>query len=151
MAILLVALMVLLPWSAFTSTNLDDNNDPKYSVPGAWGASGSNDTGWIELSATGANPSNGTYAYGDLFYNFAPGAVIDNMTFEVKVNGSNGEWAYEPQITLMDTQTPILDWTDLGGFGMQDSFAEKNKKMPGKCPVEINKYSLTSAVVDAFG
>ena len=129
MAILLVALMVLLPWSAFTSTNLDDNNDPKYSVPGAWGASGSNDTGWIELSATGANPSNGTYAYGDLFYNFAPGAVIDNMTFEVKVNGSNGEWAYEPQITLMDTQTPILDWTDLGGFGMQDSFAENQPEV----------------------
>jgi len=124
MAILLVALMIFLPWTAFTSSNLDDDIDSRYSVPGAWGASGSNDTGWIELSANGANPSNGTYAYGDLFLDFAPGALIDNMTFEVKVNGSIGEWAYEPQITLMDTQTPILDWTDLGGFGIQDLFSE---------------------------
>ena len=123
-AILLVALMILLPWSAYSSSDLDNEADSRYAVPGAWGASGSNDTGWIDFSATGANPSNGTYAYGDLFFDFAPGAVIDNMTFEVKVNGSIGEWAYEPQITLLDSQTPILDWTDLGGFGVQNSFVE---------------------------
>ena len=124
MAILLVALMIFLPWSAYSSYDLENDIDTRYSVPGAWGASGSNDTGWLDLSATGANPSNGTYAYGDLFFDFAPGAVIDNMTFEVKVNGSIGEWAYEPQITLLDSQTSILDWTDLGGFGIQDSFVE---------------------------
>ena len=124
MAILLVALMVLLPWSAYSSSELDENIESRNSIPGAWGAGGSNDTGWIELSATGANPSNGTYAYGDLFLDFAPGAIIDNMTFQVRVNGSAGESAYEPQITLLDSQTPILDWTDLGGFGTQDSFSE---------------------------
>ena len=123
-ALLLVALMILLPWSAYSSSDLDNEVDSRYAVPGAWGASGSNDTGWIDFSATGANPSNGTYAYGDLFFDFAPGAVIDNMTFEVKVNGSIGEWVYEPQITLLDSQTPILDWTDLGGFGIQNSFVE---------------------------
>ena len=124
MAILLVALMVLLPWSAYSSSELDENIESRNSIPGAWGAGGSNDTGWIELSATGANPSNGTYAYGDLFLDFAPGAIIDNMTFQVRVNGSAGESAYEPQITLLDSQTPILDWSDLGGFGTQDSFSE---------------------------
>ena len=124
MAMVLVALMLLLPWSSFESTNLEENSDFMSTIPGAWGAGGSNDTGWIELSAEGANPSNGTYAYGDLFLDFAPGALIDNMTFEVKVNGSDGLWAYEPQITLLDTQTPILDWTELGGFGMQNSFSE---------------------------
>jgi ligand-binding sensor domain-containing protein len=124
MAMVLVALMLLLPWSSFESTNLDENSDFMSTISGAWGAGGSNDTGWIELSAEGANPSNGTYAYGDLFLDFAPGALIDNMTFEVKVNGSDGLWAYEPQITLLDTQTPILDWTELGGFGMQNSFSE---------------------------
>ena len=129
LSFLLVALMVLLPWATFSSSNLDDNIESRDSVPGAWGASGSNDTGWIDLSATGANPSNGTYAYGDLSLNFAPGALIDNMTFEVKVNGSIGEWAYEPQITLMDTQTPILDWTDLGGFGIQNSFVENQPEV----------------------
>ena len=124
MAMVLVALMLLLPWSSFESTNLEENSDFMSTIPGAWGAGGSIDTGWIELSAEGANPSNGTYAYGDLFLDFAPGALIDNMTFEVKVNGSDGLWAYEPQITLLDTQTPILDWTELGGFGMQNSFSE---------------------------
>ena len=124
MAMVLVALMLLLPWSSFESTNLEENSNSMSTIPGAWGAGGSNDTGWIELSAEGANPSNGTYAYGDLFLDFAPGALIDNMTFEVKVNGSDGLWAYEPQITLLDTQTSILDWTELGGFGMQNSFSE---------------------------
>ena len=124
MAMILVALMLLLPWSSFESPNLEETSESMNTIPGAWGAGGSNDTGWIELSAEGANPSNGTFAYGDLFLDFAPGALIDNMTFEVKVNGSDGLWAYEPQITLLDTQTPILDWTDLGGFGMQNSFSE---------------------------
>ena len=98
------------------------------------GAGGSNDTGWIELSAEGADPSNGTFAYGDLFLDFAPGALIDNMTFEVKVDGSDGLWAYEPQITLLDTQTQILDWTDLGGFGVQNTFTENQ---PGLVLVEF--------------
>ncbi len=124
MAMILVALMLLLPWSSFETQNLEEKSDAMSTIPGAWGAGGSNDTGWIELSAEGANPSNGTFAYGDLFLDFAPGALIDNMTFEVKVDGSDGLWAYEPQITLLDTQTPILDWTDLGGFGVQNSFTE---------------------------
>ena len=124
MAMILVALMLLLPWASFESPNLEQGSETMNTIPGAWGAGGSNDTGWIELSAEGANPSNGTFAYGDLFLDFAPGALIDNMTFEVKVNGSDGLWAYEPQITLLDSQTPILDWTDLGGFGIQDSFTE---------------------------
>ena len=124
MAMILVGLMLLLPWSSFEPPSLDQDSETMNTIPGAWGAGGSNDTGWIELSAEGADPSNGTFAYGDLFLDFAPGALIDNMTFEVKVNGSDGLWAYEPQITLLDTQTPILDWTDLGGFGMQNSFTE---------------------------
>ena len=60
MAMGLVALMLLLPWSSFESTNLEENSNSMSTIPGAWGAGGSNDTGWIELSAEGANPSNGT-------------------------------------------------------------------------------------------
>ena len=39
MAILLVALMIFLPWSAYSSSDLDNDIDTRYSVPGAWGAS----------------------------------------------------------------------------------------------------------------
>ena len=147
-AIALVALMLLLPWSVFEPVELEENNISKNTIPGAWGAGGSNDTGWIELSAEGADLSNGTFAYGDLFLDFAPGALIDNMTFEVKVDGSDGLWAYEPQITLLDTQTQILDWTDLGGFGVQNTFTENQ---PGVSPsgvldarLEPNSISDTS-------
>ena len=70
------------------------------------------------------------------------------MTFEVKVDGSDGLWAYEPQITLLDTQTQILDWTDLGGFGVQNTFTENQ---PGVSPsgvldarLEPNSISDTS-------
>ena len=42
MAILLVALMVLLPWSAYSSSELDENIESRNSIPGAWGAGGSN-------------------------------------------------------------------------------------------------------------
>ena len=125
LAFTLVALMIFVPWSAMSTTdiNFDKDESPYYSN-GVWGAGGSNDTGWIDFVANGANPENGTYAYGDLNLNFAPGAIIDNFTFEVEVDGANGYWVTEPQITLLDTQTPILDWRDLGDLGRQNTFEE---------------------------
>ncbi|HIK99990.1 MAG TPA: hypothetical protein EYG14_03360, partial [Candidatus Poseidoniales archaeon] len=121
LAFTLVALMIFVPWSAMSTSdiNFDEDESPYYSN-GIWGAGGSNDTGWIDFVANGANPENGTYAYGDLNLNFAPGAIIDNLTFEVEVDGANGYWVTEPQITLLDTQTPILDWRDLGDLGRQN-------------------------------
>ena len=120
-ALLLAALMVMLPWAA--SSGVDELADlpiVRDSQQTAWGASGSNDTGWIDLVATGADPANGTYAYSDLFLPFAPGAEISNLSFEISVNGSAGDWATEPQLTLMDTQTPILDWRGYGDLGRQN-------------------------------
>ena len=120
-ALLLAMLMVMLPWSAYSGADeLVSEQDSRQVVQTAWGASGSNDTGWIDLVATGADPANGTYAYSDLFLPFAPGAEISNLTFEISVNGSAGYWANEPQLTLMDTQTPILDWRGYGDLGRQD-------------------------------
>ena len=111
----------MLPWSAYSGADeLVSEQDSRQVVQTAWGASGSNDTGWIDLVATGADPANGTYAYSDLFLPFAPGAEISNLTFEISVNGSAGYWANEPQLTLMDTQTPILDWRGYGDLGRQD-------------------------------
>ena len=120
-ALLLATLMVLLPWSAYSDVNqLESEQENREVSQAAWGASGSNDTGWIDLVATGADPDNGSYAYSDLFLPFAPGAQISNLTFEIAVNGSAGYWANEPQITLMDTQTPILDWRGYGDLGQQN-------------------------------
>ena len=88
-----------------------------------WSQNGYNDTGWILLEATGADSANGTMAMADLFQTFAPGSQISNLTFEMRVNGSQGVWADQPQLTMMDIQSPILDWRGEGDLGRQNSFA----------------------------
>ena len=65
-AILLAALMLALPWAMAPPADLDTEFESNTN-PRAWGAGGSNDTGWITLDATGADPANGTFAYADLF------------------------------------------------------------------------------------
>ena len=87
-ALLLVGLMIMLPWSSFGDHELVDSDKPSFTTSGAWGSSGYNDTGWVDLVASGADPSNQTYAYGDMFLDFAPGAEISNLTFEIAVDGA---------------------------------------------------------------
>ena len=41
-----------------------------------WPMSGSNDTGWVLIESTGADPSTQTMATGDMFHNFAPLSLI---------------------------------------------------------------------------
>ena len=80
---LLATLMVLLPWSAYSGVNeLEPEQETRDVSQAAWGASGSNDTGWIDLVASGADLDNGSYAYSDLFLPFAPGAQIES-SFEI--------------------------------------------------------------------
>ena len=105
-AIALATLMILLPWGANQSPPSDlesDYIDTNYISSKSWGVNGSNDTGWIVLDATGSDPENGTPALSDFFMEFAPGAVIDNLTFEVAVNGSDGYWVNQPQIAVSYT------------------------------------------------
>ncbi len=145
MAILLAILMLALPWAAAPPSDLDSEKDSD-TTPRAWGAGGSNDTGWITLDATGADPKNGTMAYADLFLDFAPGAQLSNLTFEIAVDGSDGNWATEPQITLMDTQTPILDWRGYGDLGRQDSFTENPPEVDDG---ELDTWLQPNSVSDA--
>ena len=134
-AIALVALMILLPWGANQSPPSDlemketDYMDTNYISSKSWGVNGSNDTGWIVLDATGSDPENGTPALSDFFMEFAPGAVIDNLTFEVAVNGSDGYWANQPQIAVMDTQTSVLDWSGRGDLGRQNAFSDNSPSL----------------------
>ena len=85
-----------------------------------WGSGGFNDTGWMTLDAVGADPASGILAEGDLHLTLAPGAIVENLSFEVRVNGSNGTWVEQPQLSFVDTQTQIMDWRGLGGFGQQN-------------------------------
>ena len=136
-AIGLVLLVILLPWGGISSTltsteSLSDNNRNRVDVSSkSWGVNGSNDTGWFVLEATGADTENGTPALGDLIMEFAPGAVINNLTLEISVNGSDGIWVNQPQIAIMDTQTSVLDWSGLGDLGRQNSFAENPPTLVG--------------------
>ncbi len=136
-AIGLIVLMILLPWGAnpSLSSNLDlqsqDSSTRDEATGKSWGVNGSNDTGWLVLDATGADAANGTPALADLILEFAPGAVIDNLTLEIAVNGSDGYWANQPQIAVMDTQTSVLDWSGRGDLGRQNSFAENPPTLVG--------------------
>ena len=122
-------MMMMIPCGVFSSSNSGVNEDLElrkadFASGKSWGVNGTNDSGWILLEASGADPENGTPALGDVFFEFAPGAVIDNLTLEIAVNGSDGVWVNQPQLSIMDTQTSILDWAGLGGLGRQNSFAE---------------------------
>ena len=133
-AIALVTLMILLPWGANQSSPSglemrESDFDTDYISSKSWGVSGSNDTGWIVLDATGSDSNNGTPALSDFFMDFAPGAVIDNLTFEVAVNGSDGYWANQPQIAIMDTQTSVLDWSGHGDLGRQNTFSDNSPSL----------------------
>ena len=111
-----------------------------------WGVGGSNDTGWIDFAAEGADQTNGTLAYGDLFLDFAPGAIIDNLTFEVSVNGSDGYWINQPQLSLINTQTEIFDWSGLGDLGRQEVFVNNPPNVQqGILDAALSPNSLTDA------
>ena len=118
-ALTLVCLMILASWTPLASL-------PTASAHGGimaeWGSEGSNDTGWMRMDATGADPSSAQMAMSNLMIDFAPGAELSNLTFEVRVNGSNGTWIQEPQLLLPDAPASILDWRGLGSFGQQNDF-----------------------------
>mgnify|MGYP003307332121 CR=1 FL=1 len=96
-AVLLTLLMVVTPLSplmliAPVSAHLTDSET-------VWPKQGSNDTGWVQLNAVGADPDIGLSASANWGLEFAPGALLSNVTMEVRVNGSNGLSIQDPVIT----------------------------------------------------
>ena len=118
-AVLMVLLMLFCSLSAFGFSPVISAHPSQVAE---WPMDGSNDTGWILLEAMGANPSTATDATGQVMLDFAPGAEISNLTFEIQVNSSDGVWVDQPQLTLMDTQTSLLDWRTYGDFGRAVDF-----------------------------
>ena len=87
-----------------------------------WGLSGSEDTGWITLQTEGASPQNNQPGYANWELNFAPGAMVSNVSLEVGVDGSNGIYAMNPELYSPNTQYSFFDWSANGGFGYQEGF-----------------------------
>ena len=91
-----------------------------------WPREGSEDTGWYFLNATGANPINGSQAIADWMLSFAPGAQLENVSMEIRVDGSNDVTAYNPMLISPDTGQVIFDWNGNGWLGQSFGFDVDN-------------------------
>ena len=91
-----------------------------------WPKSGSNDTEWVQLDALGANPDTGGQATASWTLEFAPGADLSNVSFQVRVDGGDGLMIEEPMLVASDIGVNLLDWRGLGMFGSADSFSGPN-------------------------
>ena len=117
----LVALMLLFSLSPLLSTpaiNAQDSSGGNTS----WEKNGSADTGWVLLEASGADSITGQTAFADWPLDFAPGAEISNLTFEVRVDGSNGTSIVEPKLYPVNTADLLFDYSGYGTFGEATAF-----------------------------
>ena len=97
-------------------------HDNANSNANTWGLSGSEDTGWVTLESIGASPTNNQPGYANWELNFAPGAIVSNVSLQVGVDGSNGIYAMNPELYSPSTQYSFFDWSENGGFGYQEGF-----------------------------
>ena len=123
-ALLLVVLMLLS--SAAPLLTISGVSAHETSISTVWPQEGSNDTGWVQLDAVGANPTTGGQASASWTLEFAPGADLSNVSFQVRVDGSDGLMIEEPMLVASDIGVNLLDWRGLGMFGSQDSFTGPN-------------------------
>lgn len=119
-AIGMVLLMVLMSMSPILTLHSVSAHAEPSGV--TWPLEGSNDTGWVTLSATGADGSVGTQATADWNLSFAPGAELSNVSLEVRVSGQNGMTIEEPLLAVNGMGTNLFDWRTLGVLGQSDSF-----------------------------
>jgi hypothetical protein len=123
-ALLLVVLMLLS--SAAPLLTISGVSAHESSNTTVWPQEGSNDTGWVQLDAVGANPTTGGQATASWTLEFAPGADLSNVSFQIRVNGSDGLMIEEPMLVASDIGVNLLDWRGLGMLGSQDSFTGPN-------------------------
>ena len=97
-------------------------HDNANSNANTWGLSGSEDTGWVTLETIGASPTNNQPGYANWELNFAPGAIVSNVSLQVGVDGSNGIYSMNPELYSPSTQYSFFDWSENGGFGYQEGF-----------------------------
>ena len=115
--VLLMALMSLGP--LLTAPPVSAHAEPSGVT---WPLEGSNDTGWITLDAVGAVPGTGQQATADWNLSFAPGAVLSNVSLEIRASGENGMTIEEPHLVIDGMGTSLFDWRGLGVLGEADGF-----------------------------
>lgn len=123
-ALLLTLLMLITSLSPLLTVNPVSAHENGNAT--VWEKQGSNDTGWVQLDAIGADPSIGMSANANWGLEFAPGALLSNVTMEIRVNGSGGMLIQEPVITASDVGINLFDWNGLGMLGSSDSFTGAN-------------------------
>ena len=113
-AFAIVILMISMPWSA--SLDMADDSAPMNISDGTWGSSGTVDTDWIVVGSESTGlPTT--------IIDHPPGASIENLTFEIRVNGSAGVCATNPILTLVDANQEIFDGSGIGGFGCNQQYS----------------------------
>ncbi|MGA0352162.1 MAG: hypothetical protein ACO3NY_00760 [Poseidonia sp.] len=119
-ALSMVVLMVLMSMGPLLTTPVVSAHAEPSGV--TWPLEGSNDTGWVTLDALGAVPETGQRATADWNLSFAPGAVLSNVTLEVRASGQNGMTIQEPQLVVDGIGTSLFDWRGLGTLGEANGF-----------------------------
>lgn len=112
-AFMIVALMISMPWSA--SLDIHEESVSMNTSDATWGSSGTVDTDWVEVGSESTGLST-------TIINHPPGASIENLTFEIRVNGSSGICATNPILTLVDANQEIFDGSGIGGFGCNQQY-----------------------------
>mgnify|MGYP003300440258 CR=1 FL=1 len=93
-----------------------DNESVSMNVSdGTWGSSGTVDTDWVEVGSESTGLST-------TIVDHPPGASIENLTFEIRVNGSAGVCATNPILSLVDANQEIFDGSGIGGFGCNQQY-----------------------------
>ena len=134
-ALLLVSIMLLA--SAAPILTLPGVSAHQSASDTIWPQEGSNDTGWVQLDAIGANGVTGAQASASWTLEFAPGAELSNVSFQVRVNGSDGLMIEEPMLVASDVGVNLLDWRGLGMLGSHDSFTGPNPTLDGSVRTAI--------------
>lgn len=109
----LVLLMLLSLLGPVALPTVAAHEDPVGTV---WPMEGSNDTGWIRLDAS--SPGAGLPASVGWNLSFAPGATLDNVSFELRVSGEDGVMIDSPMlISGGSIGNALLDLSDRGWLG----------------------------------
>ena len=123
-AVNLVMIMILASLGPILSSPKVSAHDGPNGV--IWPMDGQEDSGWVLLEATGADPVNGTQASADWTASFAPGAILGNVSMEIRVDGSDGVTIQQPLLLSPDTGQVLFDWRGNGWMGQSFGFDSMN-------------------------
>jgi len=123
-AVMLVAVMLLASLGPILySPSVNAHEGPNNVI---WPMDGAEDTGWVLLNATGADTINGTQASADWVLEFAPGAILGNVSMDIRVDGSDGVAIQQPLLMSPDTGQVLFDWRGNGWLGQSFGFDSNN-------------------------